>query len=83
MPFIFLVSRQKASTYIPELVEEPGRSPSDEGALLEVLLQLGELVHGVVGEVLQDEEDELVGVPVEGVAEGDLDVHPLGVEVCL
>ena len=68
---------------VPEFVEEPGRSPSYEGALLEVLLQLGELVHGVVGEVLEDEEDELVGVPVEGVAERDLDVHPLGVEVCL
>ena len=70
-------------SFLPEFVEEPGRPPPDEGALLEVLLELGEPVDGLVAEVLQDEEDELVGVAVEGVAQGDLDVRPLGVKVGL
>ena len=68
--------------YTPELVEEARLSPADGGAGLEQLGQLRVGAGGLLGDVVDEEEDDLV-LSLGGAPQRQVDVGPLNLDVGL
>ena len=76
----FRISRQKKQ--VPELVEESRLPPADRWAGLEEQRQFRVGAGGLLRDVVDEEEDDLV-LSLDGVSERQVDVGPLRLDVCL